>query len=67
MTDEMLKADFRKACEETLANGLDLEQVYKDQDTQFLIEKGVKRGIARRFVSDISGWAQNVKEMLPIG
>jgi len=36
---------------------LDLEQIHEDQDPELLIKKGVKRGIARRFVSDIEGWA----------
>jgi hypothetical protein len=34
-------------------NSLDLEQVYKDQDPEFFIEKGIKIGITRRFVEDI--------------
>jgi len=37
----------------TLADSLDLKQVFKDQDAAFYIDNGVKRGIARRFVSDI--------------
>jgi hypothetical protein len=49
--------EYWKACDLTLADGLDLEQVYKDQDAAFYIDSGVKRGIARRFVSDISTWA----------
>jgi hypothetical protein len=36
-----------------LENGLDLKQVYKDQDPEFFIGKGIKMGIARRFVEDI--------------
>jgi hypothetical protein len=56
--DEALKIEYRKACDLTLADGLDLEQVYKDQDAGFYIENGVKRGIARRFVSDIETWAK---------
>ncbi|KAK4031449.1 hypothetical protein C8A01DRAFT_21320 [Parachaetomium inaequale] len=56
--DEALKMEYRKAWEVTLADGLDLEQVYNDQDAGFYIEKGVKRGIARRFVSDIVTWVK---------
>ena len=37
---------------------LDLEQVFADQDVDFYIQKGVKRGIARRFVSDIQRWLE---------
>jgi hypothetical protein len=54
--DETLKAEFRKACDVALEDGLDLEQVYVDQDPDFFIKHGVKRGIARRFVSDIKDW-----------
>lgn len=43
-----------------LAEGLDLEQVDDDQDADFLIKNGVKRGIARCFVSD-TGLAKRYK------
>jgi hypothetical protein len=56
--DEALKMEYRKACDLTLGDGLDLEQVYRDQDAGFYIENGVKRGIARRFVSDIGAWVK---------
>jgi hypothetical protein len=59
--DEALKDEFRKACAATLEDGLDLEQVYEDQDPSFFVQSGVKRGIARRFVSDIDGWAKRYK------
>ncbi|KAJ8058502.1 hypothetical protein OCU04_012688 [Sclerotinia nivalis] len=49
------------ACDVTLADGLDLEQVYEDRDPAFFIAKGVKRGIARRFVGDIDQWAKMYK------
>ncbi|KAK2794195.1 hypothetical protein FQN50_009940 [Emmonsiellopsis sp. PD_5] len=58
VVDETLKADFRNACDIAIENGLDLEQVYKDQDPEFFIKNGVKIGIARRFVDDISDWAK---------
>jgi hypothetical protein len=58
VADERLKTEFRKACDVSLADGLDLEQVYEDQDPEFFIQSGVKRGVARRFVSDIAGWAK---------
>ncbi|EGD99959.1 hypothetical protein TESG_07288 [Trichophyton tonsurans CBS 112818] len=35
VTDETYKADFRKACEVTLAHHLDLELVLEDQDPDF--------------------------------
>lgn len=51
--DTDLKLEFQKARDLTLAEGLDLELLYEDHEHQFLVEKGVKRGIARRFVRDI--------------
>ena len=59
--DEILKVEFRKACDVTLADGLDLEQVHEDQDPDFFIDKGIKRGIARRFVGDIDQWVKRCK------
>ena len=61
--DEGLKTEYQKACDLTLDDGLDLEQVYKDQDAQFYVDKGVKRGIARRFVRDIETWARDHSSM----
>jgi hypothetical protein len=60
--DVTLKVEFQKACELTLADGLDLEQIYEDRDPTFFIEKGVKRGIARRFVGDIGRWAKRSRQ-----
>ncbi|RAL13419.1 uncharacterized protein BO97DRAFT_477258 [Aspergillus homomorphus CBS 101889] len=58
-----LKAEFRKARDLALENGMDLEQIHLDQDPGFFIENGVKRGIARRFVDDISEWARLFEEL----
>jgi hypothetical protein len=35
VNDDILKVEFRKACDVTLADGLDLEQVYEDRDPTF--------------------------------
>ena len=64
--NDTLKSAFRQVCDVMLDNGLDLEQVYKDQDPDFFIEKGIKIGIARRFVADIGKWAEQVKKAIPI-
>ncbi|KAJ9485144.1 hypothetical protein VN97_g8221 [Penicillium thymicola] len=64
--NDSLKAAFRQACDVMLEDGLDLEQVYKYQDPEFFISKGIKRGLARRFVEDIRSWVQNVKKAIPI-
>ena len=61
VADEQLKAEYQKACEVTLQDGLDLEQVYEDQDPGFFVQSGVKRGVARRFISDIKGWVKRYK------
>jgi hypothetical protein len=36
-------------------------QVNEDQDPEFFIKNGVKRGIARRFVRDIKYWVKRCK------
>ncbi|KAG4427671.1 hypothetical protein IFR05_016848 [Cadophora sp. M221] len=59
--DEALKVEFQKACDMTLADGLDLEQIHEDQDPDYFIKNGIKRGIARRFVGDIEQWAKRHK------
>jgi hypothetical protein len=61
VVDDNLKAQFRQACDVTLASGLDLKQIHEDHDAGFFIEKGVAVGIARRFVSDISRWVRHVR------
>jgi hypothetical protein len=61
VVDQALKEEFRKACDATLEDGLDLEQVYGDQDPGFFVRSGIKRGVARRFVSDIDEWAKRYK------
>ncbi|OJD20431.1 hypothetical protein ACJ73_08236, partial [Blastomyces percursus] len=64
VTDDVLKEDFRKARDVALANGLDLEQVYNDQDPEFFIKNGIKIGIARCFVSDITEWVKQREEVM---
>jgi hypothetical protein len=57
-THRSLKMEYQKACDLTLAEGLDLELVYEDQNAEFFINKGVKAGVARRFVRDIKTWVK---------
>ncbi|KAF2188820.1 hypothetical protein K469DRAFT_564491 [Zopfia rhizophila CBS 207.26] len=61
VVDEIRKAEIQKACNLALDDGLDLEQVYEDQDPDFFIKGGVKRGVARRFVADIERWVKRYK------
>jgi hypothetical protein len=56
--DNSWKNEFRKACTITLADGIDLEQVYEVQDPEFFVRQGVKPGIAQRFVRDIRVWVE---------
>lgn len=58
VVDQTLQLEYQKACDVTLQDGLDLEQVFEDQDADFFIQSGVKRGVARRFVRDIETWAE---------
>jgi hypothetical protein len=48
--------EYQKACDVTLLEMLDLEQLHEDQDYDFFIQNKMKRGVARRFVSDIERW-----------
>jgi hypothetical protein len=61
-----LKAQFRQACDIALANGFDLQLIYKDQDPSFFIDQGIMVGIARQFVRDVVKWVRSVRNVLPI-
>ena len=52
-TKEWLKEEVQKACDVALDEGLDLEQISTNKDPKFFAEKGVKRGVSRRFVYGI--------------
>jgi hypothetical protein len=54
--DEAQRVQYQRSCDATLQDMLDLEQVYESQDSEFYIWSGVKRCVARRFVSDIARW-----------
>ncbi|KAF4534642.1 uncharacterized protein LTHEOB_12920 [Lasiodiplodia theobromae] len=58
VSNTALKMEYQKACDLTLAEGLDLELVWEDQHADFYIQKGIKSGVARRFVRDIEVWAR---------
>lgn len=61
VVDEKLKAEFSRACEVVLEDGMGLEQVYEDQNPGFFVRNGIKSGIARRFISGIKAWADQYK------
>jgi hypothetical protein len=60
-TDEAYKAGFRKICQVTLDNHLDLELILEDPDSGFFVERGIQIGTARRFLRDINEWATVMK------
>lgn len=64
--NDTLETAFRHVCDVMLEHSLDFDQVYKDQDPNFFIEKGIKIGVARRFVEDIRKWVKTVKKAMPI-
>lgn len=62
VSSEVLKDDSRKARDQMLANGLDLKQIHGDQDPDFFIKQGVKVGVARRFICEITEWVSSLKQ-----
>lgn len=61
MNTESFKDNIIKACDIALNNCLDLKQIYQDQDPGFFINQGVKLGAARRFVTEINDWVQEMQ------
>ena len=59
--DPVLKKDFQKAHEVALAHALDLEILYEDNDSEFLVKNGLKRGTARHMVGGIPEWVKKFK------
>ncbi|RYC79042.1 hypothetical protein BFJ63_vAg18077 [Fusarium oxysporum f. sp. narcissi] len=57
------KMEYEKARDLTLDDGLDLEQIRLDQDAQFFMDKGVKKGIAERWVSEVEVWFRNTEAL----
>ena len=47
VVNEAQKIEYQNACDITLLEMLDLEQLHEDQNSDFLIQGGVKRGVAR--------------------
>jgi hypothetical protein len=45
--NEDLKSEFRKAWDLALEHGHDFEQLYEEQNHQFLVNGGVKTGVAK--------------------
>jgi hypothetical protein len=52
LNDEASKTEVRKACDVALDNGLELTQI--NEDSNYFKARGIKWGIVRRFIRDIS-------------
>jgi hypothetical protein len=52
------KKEIQRVCDVVLHHGLDLHQVFHDQNPGLFTDKGIKIGIARRFIRDIGYWIQ---------
>jgi hypothetical protein len=67
--DPVWKAEFQKAYEMAMKEGLDLEQIHKDRKPGFFTDKdkGVMSGVARRFVNDIEYWVKQHKSTVVVG
>ena len=48
-----LKVEYQKACDVIIEDGMDLELIRRDPNPDYLIKRGVKRGIAEHVVGDI--------------
>jgi hypothetical protein len=57
-----LKAEYQKACDYIIKDGMDLELIHQDQNPDFLEKRGIKRGIALRVVGDIGHWVKKYKK-----
>ncbi|KAK5311769.1 hypothetical protein LTR93_011611 [Exophiala xenobiotica] len=57
----LLKQGVQKARNAMLEEGFDLEQVYEERNSKFLVDRGVKPGIAKRFADDIGVWSKRRK------
>lgn len=66
VSDDTLKAGFRQACDITLSDSFELEHIYRDQNPEFFVGKGIKPGVARSFVENIRDWVENVKKAMPV-
>jgi hypothetical protein len=56
------KDDIQNMCDMALEYRLDLQQLYDDQDPDFFISRGIKLGVAPRFIRDIPYWVQQQME-----
>ena len=58
VSSEAFKENIQKARDVALESCLDLKQIFEDQDPEFFVKQGMKLGVARRLVNDISQWVK---------
>jgi hypothetical protein len=58
------KADYQKACDYLIGEGMDLELIYQGQAVadDLRTKVGIKRGVAQRVVGDVDHWAKKYKQ-----
>jgi hypothetical protein len=61
--DATQKVEYEQAGQEILAQRMDLGLIRQNPNPDFLIKKGVKRGIAEHLVGDIDYWVEKVKRV----
>lgn len=50
------KQQYRLALDLTLDRGFDLKLIHKDNDAQFYIDQGVLKGVAKRFIRNVTSF-----------
>ena len=55
------KQDCKKAGDVMIEQRVDLDQIRRNPDPKFLIDEGVSKGTAKRFVGDIDYWFETTK------
>lgn len=66
-TDEVYRVDFRKICQVTLENRLDLQLPPEDPDSGFVVRRGILIRTARHFLRGINEWATVMKSNVHLG
>ena len=61
VVDEKLKGKFLRASEAVLEGFMALEEVYEDPIPGFIVQNGIKSGIARRFTGGTKACADQDK------
>lgn len=60
-TKPKVKEEYQKACNIIIEDCMTLELIYRDPNPKYLMDRGIKRGVAEHIVGDIDEWVQNHK------